>query len=289
VLAGIFGAFGPVSLMAAAGDLFPPHRRGMAMGWLNLGFSLAAIVGTPAVGAVAGLFGWRWSFAATGLVLLVLGVVFHLAFPAGRAVPAAGGVLAGYRAAFRVPGLWSVLGANLLERALFNLGVLYLPSFLIISYGLDAVSVAPILVLVAIGSLVGNVAGGWLGDRLSKAAIFVVAQAAAGAIALALFTLPVGLVISAVGGAVFGLVNAISRPALLALGAELSSRHRGAVLGVLSFTNQSGIVLGSSLGGLALGVGGYVGIALTMFGGGALASGLALPLLRRRAGTHESE
>ena len=66
--------------------------------------------------------------------------------------------------------------------------MLYLPSFLMLSYGLDAVSVAPTLVLVAIGSIVGNIVGGWLGDRLPKATIFVVAQALAGAIALALFT-----------------------------------------------------------------------------------------------------
>ena len=212
VLAGVFGGFGPVAVMAAAGDLFPPHRRGMAMGWFNMGFSLAAIVGTPGVGAVAGLFGWRWAFASVGLLLIVLGLVFYLAFPAGRPVPAEGGVLATYRAALQVPGLWSVLGANLIERALFNLGVLYLPSFLILNYALDPVTVAPTLVLVAVGNVVGNVVGGWLGDRLPKAALFVVAQAAAGAIALALFTLPLGLVISAAGGALFGLVNAISRP-----------------------------------------------------------------------------
>jgi DHA1 family inner membrane transport protein len=265
VLAGLFGGFGPAVLMAAVGDLFPPYRRGMAMGWLNLGFSFAAIVGTPAVGAIGGAFGWRWAFVATGLLLLlVVGAVFRLTFPAVR----------------EVRGLGSVLGANLLERALFNLGVLYLPSFLILSYGLNSVSVAPTLVLVAVGSIAGNILGGWLGDRLSKAAIFVVAQLAAAIIALALFTLPVGLVISAVGGALFGLVNASSRPALLALGTGLSDRHRGAVLGVLSVTNQGGIILGASLGGAAIGLGGYDALAVVMCGVGVLASLLALPLLR---------
>ncbi len=282
VLAGIFGGFGPAAVMAAIGDLFPPARRGMAMGWMNMGFSLAAIVGTPAVGAVGGLLGWRWAFAATGLLLVALGVVFRLGFPSVRTPHAEGSILATYRVVLGVPGLWSVLSANLLERALFNLGVLYLPSFLILSYALDPVTVAPTLSLVAVGSVVGNIAGGWLGDRLPRAALFVVAQALAGLLALALFTFPVGLVISAIGGGLFGLVNAISRPALLALGTELSTRHRGAVLGVLSLTNQGGIVLGSSLGGVAIGLGGYGAIAAVMFGGGSLASAMALPLMRRR-------
>src|ERR1700674_5675127 len=79
--AGIFGAFGPASVMAAVGDLFPLQRRGMAMGWLNAGFGLAAVAGVPAVGVVGGLFGWRAAFAATGVVLIALAAIFQLAFP----------------------------------------------------------------------------------------------------------------------------------------------------------------------------------------------------------------
>ena len=53
-----------------------------------------------------------------------------------------------------------------------------------LSYGLDAVSVAPMLVLVAVGNIVGTVGGGWLGDRFPKATVFVAAQVASGAVAL---------------------------------------------------------------------------------------------------------
>ncbi len=282
VLAGIFGAFGPTAVISAAADFFPPHRRGMAMGWANLGFSLAAILGVPSIAAIGGLLGWRWAFAASGLLLIALAVLIRLTFPASRVVPAQADVLTTYRAVLGVPGLASIMAANLFERALFNLGVLYLPSFLMLSYGLDAVAVAPVLVLVAIGNIAGNVGGGWLGDRFPKATIFVVAQVLSGAVALILFTQTPGLTISAAGGALFGLLNASSRPALLALGAELSSRNRGAVIGLISLTNQGGIVFGSSLGGLAIGLGGYPALAVTMAADAALASGLALPLRKRR-------
>ena len=47
-------------------------------------------------------------------------------------------------------------------------------------------------------------------------------------------------------------------------------------------TNQGGIMLGSSLGGLAIGVGGYSTLAVAMIVDAMVASGLALPLLRRR-------
>jgi predicted MFS family arabinose efflux permease len=282
VLAGLFGGFGPAVVIAAAGDLFPPSRRGMAMGWTNLGFSMAAIVGVPSIGAIGGSVGWRWAFAATGLTIVAIAILIRLTFPEPQIEPHADDDASSYLAALRVPGLWSILAANVFERALFNIAVLFLPSFLMLSYGLDAVAVAPILVLMAIGSIVGTLGGGWLSDRFPKGWIFVIAQVLAGGIALALFTQQPGLATSAVGGAVFSLVNASSRPALLALSAELSTRYRGAILGVFSVTNQGGIMLGSSLGGLAIGAGGYGALAVAMVVDAMVASGLALPLLRRR-------
>ena len=281
LLAGLFGAFGPASLMAAVGDLFPPERRGMAMGWLNMGFSLAAVGGVPLVGAVGGLLGWRGAFAATGLLLVGLAVLLRLAFPAPPARGGAAGPGTTYRAVLGVPLLGNVLAANILERSIFNASALYLPSFLMLSYGLDAVEVAPALALVAGGTIVGNLLGGWLGDRYRKARIFVVAQLLAGAVGLAVFGVPAGLVASVLGGALFGLANAASRPAFLALGTELSPRHRGAVLGLLSLTNQGGMVVGSALGGLVIALGGYPALAALTALSGLLAALLALPLAAR--------
>ena len=44
-------------------------REGMAMGWVNLGFSFAAIVGTPVVGAIGGYFGHPQIGGAIGSAL----------------------------------------------------------------------------------------------------------------------------------------------------------------------------------------------------------------------------
>jgi predicted MFS family arabinose efflux permease len=78
----------------------------------------------------------------------------------------------------------------------------------------------------------------------------------------------------------FGLSNATSRPAFLALGSELSPRHRGALLGLLSLTNQGGAVFGSALGGLAIGTGSYVSLGVLTLLTGLGAAALALPLAR---------
>src|SRR5258708_12111608 len=79
--AGVFGAFGPASMMAAVGDLFPPQRRGMAMGWLNAGFPLAPVAGVPAVRVVRGAFRSPLTLTATALVLAILPVPVPASFP----------------------------------------------------------------------------------------------------------------------------------------------------------------------------------------------------------------
>jgi predicted MFS family arabinose efflux permease len=281
-LAGVFGAFGPASLLAALGDLFPLERRAMAMSWFNIGFSLAAVAGVPAVGVVGGLFGWRAALATTGLGLLLLGIVVERGFPASQPTGRGHHLLGTYRAILTVPLLGNVLVANLLERSIYGAASLYLPSFLMLSYGLSAVEVALPLSLAAIGAGAGNVLGGWLGDRLRKATVFVIAQATAGAIGLALFGLPVGLVASALAAALFGVANAASRPAFQALSSELSPDHRGALLGLFSLTNHGGFVVGSALGGLTIELGGHSMLAIATAAGGWLAALFALPLAQRK-------
>ena len=48
------------------------------------GFSFAALIGVPLVGAVGGLAGWRAAFVVTGLALVAVAVFVWLAFPAVR-------------------------------------------------------------------------------------------------------------------------------------------------------------------------------------------------------------
>jgi predicted MFS family arabinose efflux permease len=121
--AGLFGAFGPASVMAAVGDLFPPHRRSMAMGWLNAGFGLAAVAGVPAVGLIGGLFGWRWAFGATGTLLITLAILVRLAFPNPGPTHTGSSLRQTYAEVLGVPLLGNVLVANLLERSIFNAAV----------------------------------------------------------------------------------------------------------------------------------------------------------------------
>ena len=280
-LAGLLGSLAPSSLMASVGDLFPSERRARAMGWFNMGFSFAAIGGVPIMGAVGGALGWRWAFAAIALVMLALSAGVQLWFPRIPPVAAGTSVLATYRAVWGVPRLLPLLGANLLERSLFAMVAIYLPAFVMLSFHMTAVGVAPVLALVAVGAISGNVLGGRLGDRFHKPAIFVIAQVISAALGLALFG--AGLPFAPVVALAFALTlcNAASRPAFLAYGSELAPKQRGALFGLIALTNQSGLVIGAAVGAAAIGGGGYRGMALAAVAQGAVAAGLALPLLGR--------
>lgn len=280
-LAGLLGSLAPSSLMASVGDLFPSERRARAMGWFNMGFSFAAIGGVPIMGAVGGALGWRWAFVTIALVMLALTGAVQLWFPRIPPVAAGTSVLATYRAVWGVPRLLPLLGANLMERSLFAMVAIYLPAFVMLSFHMTAVGVAPVLALVAVGAISGNVLGGRLGDRFPKPAIFVIAQVVSAALGLALFG--AGLPFAPVVALAFALTlcNAASRPAFLAYGSELAPRQRGALFGLIALTNQSGLVIGSAVGAAAIGGGGYRGMALAAVAQGVVAAGLALPLLRR--------
>jgi predicted MFS family arabinose efflux permease len=251
------------------------------MGWFNMGFSFAAIGGVPLMGAIGGALGWRWAFAAIGLVMLGLAGCIWRWFP--RIPPTASGtsVLATYRAVWGVPRLLPLLGANLMERSLFGMVAIYLPAFIMQSFHLTAVGVAPVLVLVAVGAIVGNMLGGWLGDRFHKPGIFVVAQLVSAGLGTALFAAGLPFAPAVALATLLTLDNAASRPGFLAYGSELAPRQRGALFGLVALTNQSGLVIGSAVGAAAIGSGGYQGMALAALAQGLLAAALALPLLGR--------
>jgi MFS transporter, DHA1 family, inner membrane transport protein len=280
--AGLVGSMAPVSFMASVGDLFPPERRSPAMGWFNMGFSLAAIAGVPIMGAVGGAFGWRSAFAASGVLMLALALGVRLGFPDIPPLVTGTSLRATYRTVWGVRGLLNVLGANLMERSLFMMTTIYLPAFLMVGYAMSAVSVAPLLAVVAAGAVAGNVAGGWIGDRFHKPRIFVVAQVSAGALGLALFGARPGLWASVALAAALALANAASRPGFLAYGSQLAPGQRGAVFGLIALSNQSGLVLGSIVGAAVLASGGYGGFAIAALGQGLVAAALAIPLLRPR-------
>jgi MFS transporter, ACS family, D-galactonate transporter len=62
----------------AVGYWFPTEERSLATAIFDSAAKLASAIGVPAIGLLLVMFGWRWSFAATGLVSLLYFVLFYL-------------------------------------------------------------------------------------------------------------------------------------------------------------------------------------------------------------------
>jgi predicted MFS family arabinose efflux permease len=288
LLTGLFGSGAPPSILGGISDLYPPHRRGRAIGFAQSGFSFATLLGVPLVGAIGGLWGWRASFAVIGGTLLAASLFVRLTFPAGRpGGSGAGNPLHAYRHLFRLPNLGTLLLANVFERITFMAVSLYFASFLIQTYDLTPVTVAPALALAALGAIVGTIAGGFGADRYSRPALAALGLGVSAIFGGLTFGWPVHLFWSVIAGFGFGLANALSRPAHFSLVLGLSDRHRGAMVGLIAFSNQAGWALGAASGGVIIGLAGFGGLGGLILVFGLAAAGLIGSLLlggRRAAG-----
>ena len=69
----------------AVAEWFPARERSLAMGMINAGTAIGAVVAPPAIAAILGVASWRWVFAATGVIGLLWTIWWMRCVPAGVA------------------------------------------------------------------------------------------------------------------------------------------------------------------------------------------------------------
>ena len=131
----------------------------------------------------------------------------------------------------------------------------FLPTYLLTRYAIDAPHLALGLLLVALGNLVGNFLGGYLSDRLPvPQALLAFSLVAAGVMALPVLSWSPAVEVSIALGFVYTLVNATGRPALLTVLSKVSNEARGAVMGLNITFASLGWLGATALGGVVVGV-----------------------------------
>jgi len=158
-------------------DYFPKSSRGRAMSIWNAGAALGIAVGFAGGGAIAARYGWRVAYYLTAVPGLICAILaFRLreprrgaAEPTGRAVERVREVTwARVVGLLRIPTLRaSIIAETLLYFVIGAFGI-WLPTFLQRRFGMGVAGAAVFAggVLV-VGALIGTLAGGWIGDRLS--------------------------------------------------------------------------------------------------------------------------
>ncbi|GAA5143785.1 MFS transporter [Nocardioides marinquilinus] len=211
------GTFWAVAAVVAA-RLVGPQRAPTALGIVLGGGMLSTVVGVP-IGAVAGqAVGWRGPFAALAVLAAVLAVVTARWLPAGSPDAARPSVRAEV-ASLRSGRLWLVL----LTCAAVNAGVLSVYSFVSPLLGgragLSAAMIPVALAVFGVGTFVGNVVGGRVGERRPLGVLVTTAAVTLATVALLAVTTsaPVAVLLFAVLGA----VGLSANPVLVALAVRL--------------------------------------------------------------------
>lgn len=171
----------PAAIKAVT-DWFPRRERALAVGILNAGANVGAMLTPLIVPAIVLTLGWRWAFIVTG----ALGLIWLVAWKAIYRRPeesarVSAAELAHIRsepieAAGKTPWLgllrhrqaWAYAVGKFMTDPIWWLYLFWLPDFFSRGFHLDLKSFAIPLVVVYLAADIGSVGGGWLSSRLMQ-------------------------------------------------------------------------------------------------------------------------
>jgi ACS family hexuronate transporter-like MFS transporter len=167
----------------AVAEWFPARERSLAMGVINAGTAVGAVVAPPAIAAIIALAGWRWVFLAVGVVGLVW-TVWWLRdyFPAATharlskeergeieevfASPqATAGAISWFRL-FSFVQVWGLVLAKFMSDAAWYFYLFWLPKYLYDVRGFDTTQVGVYAWIPYAAAGIGCIAGGWFSGWL---------------------------------------------------------------------------------------------------------------------------
>jgi predicted MFS family arabinose efflux permease len=259
IFAGLGGAMVGPNVLACVADYYSANTYGRAMAGTNMASPLAYLVGVPGAVLIAGNLGWRWSFLSLAVFYLLCFLAVVIVLPSSQ--PHQSSKDATYSSLFNEAlsdkTFLPMVIANTILQAAYWVVAVYLAAFLILSYTLTTSQLAPLISSMAMGQLVGVLAGGPLADKCSKLKICLLASILLGMTGLAFILFTQYVWLSVFWGGLFMGFYGVSRPAYFSLMALVSSTARGTVMGIQAVSNHLGRAVGAAVGGLVLSFAGY--------------------------------
>ena len=158
---------------AAAVALSGPDQRALAISVVFAGTTFAVALGAPLGSLIAGLWGWRGTFLAVGVLGIACAAVLWLRLPKGSRGTRLS--LGERMAAINGPGVLPSLLVTV-----FNVGggfciVAYLGPLAFQGAGLPEIALPAMLLTFGVGAVIGNAASGYLSDRIGAARVVLIA------------------------------------------------------------------------------------------------------------------
>jgi len=244
--------------IAAAGEWPTPARRPHVLAWAIAGMPASWIAGMPLVGLVAD-HGWRPAWVAVPMTAALIALALVRTRPADVRSPRARGAAASWRR----PDIARFAGGELLANAAWASVLTYSGALLRESYSMSQTLVALGLGLMAVAMLPGTFTARRIAAHatLGLLAILTVFQSAA---VLALGALRPGAGVTVALLVIMAFVNGRRSMIASTLGMDAAPEDRVAVMSIRAAANQLGYLLGAVAGGLALALGGFPVMGLTL-------------------------
>lgn len=156
---------------STAALLVPVERRGSAIAFVFLGWSIASVVGMPVGAYVSETLGWRAGFAMVGIGSLVAAAALGLTIPSGLAVARISREM--WAALFRNRRLMLTVGVTALQAAAqFTLLSFLVPSIKVL-FGAPPATVSLMLAILGVTGVLGNLIGARLVDRVGASRVLL--------------------------------------------------------------------------------------------------------------------
>jgi len=266
---------------SVAAKLVGQNRAGSAVAVVFGGFTVALAIGVPISTWLGGVFSWRPLFLATtgfGLIGLV-GLMFGMKRDREKDDSAHSGAAMRSLKAILHPRLLSGSLITVLAYAGSFCAYTYIVPILIQITRVGVGTVSAFMLIYGVLAAIGNIAGGKMADRLGANIASLIVVAGIAIVVLAMFFLSHSVFGLALLIAALGLLSYAAVPALQARLLGIAEQHVPHAHGVAAGLNiagfNSGIALGSVIGGVTVSQVGLAWTGLTA----AIAAGAGLSLL----------
>lgn len=148
-------------------EWFPVDERSTAMGLVNAGTAVGAVVAAPAIAAILVYGSWRWVFVACGAAGLVWSAWWStFRSTAERPVAETSEDKLAWARLLTLRPVWGLVGAKFLTDAAWFFYIAWLPKYLYDARGFDVKQVGYYAWVPYFASGVGSLAGGWFSSWL---------------------------------------------------------------------------------------------------------------------------
>ena len=160
----------------AVAEWFPTDERASAMGIINAGTSVGAVIAPPLIAIILSYLNWRWIFVISGMLgLLWIGwwrAVYFSPPDAQSKLPIVGESAVDLRwiDLLRVREVWGMVTAKFLSDAAWYFYLFWLPKYLYDARGFDIKAVGSFAWIPYAAAGVGCLVGGWFSSYLVRRA-----------------------------------------------------------------------------------------------------------------------